>query len=124
MPRKNVLTPFKFVDAADMTSVVTSIPVNIQYLDNIPVQFIWSGAAPLGVIKMQGSLTYGLSDKTVTPVWSDIAFTIASPQGSDGDTMIDLNQLSFPWVRFVYTPDGTLPGTGALDGWIGGKALA
>lgn len=117
---KNVLPPYKTFDAADMSAAtLTSLVTNISNIDNVCIQLSWSGS-PVGTFSFQGSLDYspGGAGHPVATAGTWVEFTTADC--TDGAVLLDANQLSFPWVRVVYTKSS---GTGALTAYISGKAV-
>lgn len=124
--RKNVLLPFTDpkISAQSMAASITGTPTNIQYLDNVGVQLSWTGNDPLGIIKVQVSLDY--NPNTTNGTWTAIQTTpgtdlSVSPSGSAGNAYIDLNQLSAPWIRVVYTTAAS--SVGLLTAVIGSKQV-
>lgn len=111
--RKNVLLPYTALNGVDMASSHTSAAINIQYLDNVGIELVWSGASPTGTIAIQVSL-----DNTT---YITIPSVSVSPGGSAGNAYIDLNQLSAAWVRIAYTTTGGSVGT--LTATVGAKML-
>jgi hypothetical protein len=109
--RKNALLPYKIIDAGDMSGNLTSSVTDIQYMDNICMELVWTGT-PTGSFSVEGSLT---GDN-----WIAISLTPSAPSGSAGSALLDMNQLSFPKIRIVYTATS---GSGTLNAWIGGKML-
>jgi len=88
------------------TDVLTSISMNIGMMVFASVQLVWTGT-PTGVIKLQGS-----NDENT---WTDLVelnTKIIQPAGSAGDLLIDLNQLSFKFLRVKYT---NASGSGVLN---------
>lgn len=121
---KNALYPYHFIVAQTIATNYTSNPVNIQFLDNVCIQLNFTGT-PTGTFAVQGSLDY--SQNALTGVqtnagnWVPIALPITPvASGAAGTILLDLNQLSFPWIRVVYTASSS---TGVLDGYIGAKAV-
>lgn len=103
---------------ATLTSAVTSV----QYLDNISVQAIWTGT-PTGTITLQGSLDYArdsYGNVTNSGTWDTFVSATNQPAGSAGSNLFDLNQLSFPYIRLLYTK---VSGTGVLNVYVGGKMV-
>lgn len=122
--RKNTLPAYQIITAGDMsTASITSAISNIQYLDNISLQLIWTGS-PVGTFAVQGSLDHSqdsLGNVTNAGTWDGLTLNPAPAAiGSAGHILLDLNELSFPWIRVVYTKTS---GTGSLTAWIGGKML-
>jgi hypothetical protein len=123
--RKNVLAPFDIISAGAMTgtSVLTSTVTNIQFLDNICIALNWTGT-PVGTFAVEGSLDHEQDmhgNVTVAGNW--VALTLPSSpvaSGAAGSILIDMNQLSFPYIRVKYTNSSS---TGTLTATIGGKQL-
>lgn len=125
--RKNVLPPFQTINAGDMSQAsITSSVTSIQYLDNICIELIWSGTSPIGTIAIQGSLNHAQDAQgnvTVAGTWVPMVIGGSPTQavsGNSGSMLFDLSQLSFPYIRIVYTKTS---GIGTLDGYIGGKQI-
>jgi hypothetical protein len=114
------------------TSTLTSAVTCIQHLDNLGMQFNWTGS-PVGTFQVQVSADYAQDETgnvTNAGQWTAIplnylltgtmttATTIPTSVGSP--VYLDLNQLSAPWIRAVYTNASS---TGTLNAFITGKAL-
>lgn len=117
---KNALTPYHVINAVSMGATITGAAVNIQYLDNISIQLIFTGS-PVGTVSLEGSLSYAQSSTGAVinaGTWTPLGVTYAI--SAAGDLLIDLNEMSFPWIRIKYTRSS---GSGTLDGYISGKAI-
>lgn len=106
-----------------MSTSVTSSATNISYLDNVGVQFNFTGA-PVGTFQVQVSADYNQDTQgnVLNPgTWVPLTLS-PSPAASAvaGSIYIDLNQLSAPWVRTAYT---TTSGSGVLSGYITAKMI-
>jgi hypothetical protein len=112
MPCRNFLNPFQLVSAGDMSATITSARVDIRYLDNISVQLNFTGS-PTGTFDVLGSID-GINY---------IALTISpalAATGSGGQLLVDLNQLSVPFIKVRYN---FTSGSGSLDVWVSGKEV-
>jgi len=101
--RKNVIQPYKAIDAGDMSGDITqSPPTDAIYLDNMCYHIVWSGSSPVGEIKVQ--VTNDDYDKTgVVPTWTDLDFgTTIGISGSSGSHILSVNQYPGKWVRIKY----------------------
>lgn len=121
---KNALLPYHLIVAGDMSGDVTSNPTNIQFLDNCSVEIDFTGS-PTGTFTVEGSLTYKANALTgvqqAPGFWIPITLSpIPIASGSSGQILIDMDDLSFPWIRVVYHRTG---GTGTLDVYISGKSI-
>lgn len=121
MSRSNILTPFKIVNAVSMAASITSTITNTQYLDNVGIQGTFTGA-PTGAFSVQISADHAEDangNVTVTGNWVTLTLSPAPTASGSGDSFyIDLNQLSAPWIRLVYTRTS---GTGSLTAYITAK---
>lgn len=122
--RKNNLQVFQNITSGDMSQAsITSSVTNIQYLDNIGIQLNFTGV-PVGTFAVQVSADYLQDDYgNVQNAGNWIPLTLSpSPaaSGAAAQIYLDLNQLSAPWIRVVYTKTS---GTGTLNGYITGKML-
>lgn len=107
--RKSNLSTYQIITAGDMSQTsVTSQVTNIQWLDNIGVQLDWTGS-PSGNFAIQISMDYQqdtLGNVLNAGTWA--ALTLSPSPSTDGGSpiYIDINQLSAPWIRTVYTNIG------------------
>jgi hypothetical protein len=116
------------------TSVITSSAVNIQFMDNVGVQLNFSGS-PVGTFQVQVSADYAfdeIGNVTVensgnwTPVTlsyllgGTLTFATSVPTSQGSPIYLDLNQLSAPWLRVVYTNSS---GSGTLNCFVTGKEI-
>jgi hypothetical protein len=119
----NLLVPFHIITNASMATSVTSSVVEIKLQDNIGIQLQWTGT-PGGTFSVQVSMDYFLdinNNVVNAGTWTTIPLTppvVAS--GSPGNAYIDMNQLSAPYIRVVYT---AASGAGTLNGFIIAKGV-
>ena len=132
MARKNNLRQFKTVVAGDMSSSIISAVTNIQFLDNVGIQLNFSGS-PTGNFQVQISADYVQDDEgnvVVAGSWIPLVLTYLSgstftssvnvPTSVGSPIALDLNQLSFPWIRIAYI---STSGSGTLNSFITAKML-
>lgn len=127
--RKNNLRQFQTITSGDMSTVsITSAVTCIQWLDNVGIQFNWTGA-PVGNFSVEVSADYAQdTEGNVTNAghWAPLTLTYLSgpntftsgtsiPSSVGSPIYLDLNQLSAPWIRQVYTKTS---GSGTLDAFI------
>lgn len=119
----NLLNTVHIIAAGDMSSTITSDPVEVKNQDNIGVQLHWTGV-PVGTFSIQVSANHQQSASGAVIVEGQWVTLPISPAvvaaGAPDDAYIDLNQLSAMYVRIVYTFTG---GTGALDAYVVAKAV-
>ncbi len=114
---KNVLIPYRIVNAASAAATVTSGSTSIRFLDNVGVSVQWSGgSSPVGVYTVEASVD-GLIWKTL----ADDAATTASVSGASGSYLLKFSNCAFDRLRVVYTRTS---GSGTLDAYIMGKSLS
>lgn len=120
---KNVLRTWHALVDASMASDITSSATNILFLDNVSIQFNYTGT-PVGTFDVQVSNDYEQdSQGVITNVgnWISIPLNpIPTASGSADQVVIDINQISTPWLRIVY--DAT-SGAGTLNMYISAKTI-
>lgn len=134
--RKNNLLKFNTIASGVMTgtTVLTSSVTSIKYLDDIGIQFVWTGSA-VGNFRIQVSADHEQDDAspanvTVAGNWVPLLFTYwngsAFVTGYDIPTSLgsslyfDLALLSAPWIRVIYTNASS---TGVLNAFITAKTV-
>jgi hypothetical protein len=126
--RKSNLKTYQTVVAGDMSANITSPVTNILFLDNIGIQLNFSGS-PVGNFEIQTSIDYAQDDfgnVTNAGTWIPIELFFNGDFASDIPTdvlspiVINLNQLSFPWIRIVYLATS---GSGTLDAFVSAKMV-
>jgi|SRR6185437_13150409 len=120
---KNVLAKTQIFTNASMNGNLTSSVTPISFLDNICIQLNFTGT-PTGNFFVQGSVDYQtdyLGNVISTGNWISLTL-VPSPvaSGSANQILLDMNQLSFPYIRVIYTYSS---GSGTLNGFIGGKSV-
>ncbi len=121
--RKNTLDVYQNIKAGDMSGNITSPATNIQFLDNVGLQLNFTGS-PTGTFAVQVSADHiqdSQGNIQVAGNWVSLSLSPSpAATGSGNQIYIDLNQLSAPYVRVVYTFSS---GTGTLNSFIVGKAV-
>ncbi len=121
--RKSNLQQFKSLSSISMSSDIVSSATNIAYLDNIGVQFNFTGT-PVGVFQVQVSADY--SQDTQGNIlnagnWIPLALTPQPGAAAVADVVyIDILPTSAPWIRAAYLASS---GSGALNCYITGKMV-
>lgn len=111
-----------------MSSSPTSDITNIQFLDNIGLEWVWSGS-PVGNFQVQISADYDPNEK-VAGNWVPLLFTYWNgsafvtdyniPTTMGSPYYIDLTLLSAPWLKVIYS---NTSGSGTLNEFLTAKAL-
>ncbi|MEZ0208748.1 MAG: hypothetical protein ACAH17_01045 [Candidatus Paceibacterota bacterium] len=118
MSRKNVITPFKVLDAVDMSEDQTSEKItDIQYQDNVGFQVSWSGATGTGEVFVEVS-----NDKEDEPSnWTALDFgSQITISGASGSHIININQCPYAKMRVRYEENTA---TGSLTVTLVSKAV-
>jgi hypothetical protein len=123
--RKNSLLSFKIVSAGDQSlATVTSTITSIEFLDNIGIQVnILTGTASGSFdVQISGDHREVNGNVTVAGNWISLgsSYTATVTSGSPANIYFDLNQLSAPYVRLLYTKSS---GTGTFDAFVVGKMI-
>ena len=114
--RKLILQPYAMIVDGDMSGNLVSDPTNIQYLDRLAIQFIWTDT-PIGTFAVETSLNYN-------PVlnagdWTAYSFTPSPAAAGSADSIfIDMTVTSAPWLRVSYEATSS---TGTLQAYLSGK---
>lgn len=129
---KNNLLKFQAITSGNMTSSITSAVTNIQHLDDIGYQFNYSGS-PTGSFAIQVSADHAQDfqgNVSVPGNWIPLTFTYwngsafitgtSIPASVGSPIYIDLALLSAPWIRAVYTGDGS---AGTLNAFVTAKEV-
>ena len=119
---KNFLPVIQIITAGDMSADITGPATNISYLDNVAIQLNFTGT-PTGTFSIQGSLDHKEYNGQIVNAGNFVPLTFSSTlaaSGAAGQILLDLNQLSFPYIRIVYTRTS---GSGSLDAYISAKAV-
>lgn len=104
------------------SATITSAVTNIQFLDNVGYQFVFTGS-PVGEITIEVSIDHSENSQGVVSTagtWTALTLTPTASVSAAGNIYVDLNQLSAPWVRAVYTKTS---GTGTLNAYLCAKAV-
>lgn len=128
--RKDQIRKFQNFTNASMTgtSVLTSITSSVQFLDNIGLQWQWSGS-PVGNFQVQTSIDYD-PNEDIAGTWPPLLFTywdgaafVTSynvPTSLGSPFYLDIDVTSIPWLRVVYTNSSS---SGTLNGFLTAKAI-
>jgi hypothetical protein len=113
MALKNVLTPYRLVNAESMGADVTSSSFDITYTDNIGIQLIFTGT-PTGNFYVQGTI-----DESN---WSNLSFDATPTAAGAGDThLLNISLAPYKKLRVFY--DRT-SGTGSLTVYVMAKSIS
>lgn len=112
------LLPFHFIKSQVLKSSYASIPILIQYQDNISIQLIWSGT-PVGVFTVSISNNYDPNTERGVFDIIPLSPTIMA-NGAADSAFLDGNQLSGVYLKLNYT---FISGNGVLDGYTTAKGV-
>lgn len=120
----NLIPPIVVFNNVSLGSSQTSAGIHTQNVDNIGIEFVWTGS-PTGTFGIDVSNSATLNpDGTISGgTWTPLVFT--SPQspaatGSSGNGFIDLNQTGAAFVRATYV---RVSGTGNCTAILAGKPV-
>jgi len=130
--RKNNLKSFNNIVDGDMSGDLTSDVTDIQWLDDVGLQFVWTGS-PVGTFSVQVSADYAqdLNGNVQNPghwisliltYWNGSAFVTSDsiPTSVGSPIYLDLALLSAPYIRAIYTAES---GSGTLTSTITAKMV-
>lgn len=100
----------KTLDAADMSSNITGDVINIQNVKGYAVQFIWTGASPVGELDIEASN----DGETFTSIL-DSTLEVAA---NSGDYLVNVENALYGYIRVVYT---STSGSGDLTCFVNGQ---
>lgn len=110
---KAVIYPYKFVDDQPLTDSFQSNSLDIQYVDNVGLQFNWDSSDGYGTFAVEVSIDN--QNWNALPLSSTILVNEAP-----GTAYVDLNQLSANRLRVRYYRDY---GGGTVDVWTTAKLI-
>ncbi len=117
------------VSVSGLSGVISSIS-NIKYKDSVSVQVVWTGSMQ-GVCTIDGSLNYSSgipiqgpfganSGDWVSLILSNNATSFNVGSSTLFPVLVNLNQLSFPYMRVTYTNS---TGSGNISVYMMAKSL-
>jgi len=119
----NVIFPKPLITATSMGASITSNAVRTLFQDNIGFQLVWTGT-PTGSFDVQISMDHeedSFGTVLTAGTWTSLTLSpTISAAGAADNAYIDLNQLSCPFVRVVYTRSS---GTGTLNAYVTAKGI-
>ena len=119
----NLLRPIQIVTNGSMATSITGPAIETKQQDNIGFQLNWTGT-PTGTFSFQVSMDYAQDiEGNVTNAGNWITLTVSpaiTATGAADIAYVDLNQLSAPYARVVYT---AVSGSGTLNAFITAKAV-
>lgn len=119
----NTLQKAQLINAVSMGATITSAAQRVVTQDNIGIQLIWTGT-PVGTFSVQVSVDHQQppqDDYTIAGTWTNLPLSaVITASGSGDNAYVDLNQLSAPYYRIVYTRTS---GTGTLNAYVTQKGV-
>lgn len=128
--RHNQIRKFQNFTNASMsgTNVIFSLTSSIQFVDNIGLEWVWSGS-PVGTFQVQTSADYDPNVEIagnwvpfLFTYWNGAAFVTSYdiPTSLASPYYLDLELTSAPWIRVQYTNASS---SGTLNGFLTAKAV-
>lgn len=112
------LKPYQVISQTGVSGDVTSAVTNIFFKDNVIYQYVWTGDLA-GGFTVETSSDY--NENTQSGTWDVVPIDAGAAAAGTADSgTIELNQLSAPYIRTVFTYSS---GTGNLTVTISGKAV-
>lgn len=93
-----------------MGASFNSPAIVLEHIQMAAIQLVWTGAAPTGEFKIQGSCT-PVQNNGVAQDWSDIAGSSINITAA-GDALINITDIGYDQMRVVYT---RVSGTGTVN---------
>ena len=114
MARKNTLKSYVLLNAQSTASSFDtySNPTNIDYLDNVGIQVVWTGTT-VGVLEVYGSNDDANAQQGKYPTnWSKFEFgATINVDTTNSDLLIHMNQVPYSWIALKYIATS---GTGTM----------
>lgn len=120
----NMIPPIVVFNAVSLATNQTSSGIHTQYIDNIGVQFVWTGT-PTGAfgIDVSNNATLNPNGTVSGGTWTPLVLTSPNAPlatGAAGDGFIDLNQTGAAFIRVTYI---STSGTGTCTATLTGKPV-
>lgn len=114
MARKHVLKSFKMLDAADLSTNLTSLSTNVQNLDVASILINWTGSSPSGTLTVEAK-------NGEDEGWYALDFgSTISVSGNSGNHRIVFTELPFSNIRVSYA---SASGTGSINAVLTAKTV-
>lgn len=120
---KTILKPTSIINAGNMASAtLTSTNADLTYVDNVSVQVTWTGTAVgnLQVLTSNDGTNWVVEVDVPAAGGSTTGYSGLAINGVAGTFRLDLNQVSAPLLRAVYTK---VSSTGSLTVSASGKGI-
>lgn len=111
------IPPYKILDAVSMGASFTSAPFSVEKYLRIGIEILATGT-PTGDVTVQVSNDYNPNISGSTANWFDMPLALTPLAGAVQDYIIDIQVVSFPWMRINYT---RVSGTGTANATITAK---
>jgi len=121
---KNTLLKFQTITAGNASGNLTSAVTNIQRLDDVGIQVNVASGTPSGILQVQISADYSQDNNgnvLNAGHWVDLnGVSQTLTAGAPSPVYFDMEELSAPWIRLVFTHTG---GSGTIDAFITAKQI-
>jgi hypothetical protein len=119
MGRKNVIVPYKIIDDGNMGADITSVTTDVQYQDNIGIIVAWTGASPVGQLKVE--VANEVANDPDTIVWDALDFgSTINVAGNSGKHSLNIQSLPYTKIRLKYLRTS---GTGQMNAILTSKVV-
>lgn len=112
MGRRNIIQPYKAIDAGDMAADITQAApyTTIDQVDKVGIELEWAGASPVGAFFVDVAFIY--PGTTIFSAWQTLDFgSSIAITGNTGSHLISIQDPPFQKMRLRYV---AASGTGSL----------
>ncbi len=120
---KRSLAPSQILTSQSLGASFSSPATNVLLLDNVAIQLNVTTSDAVGTFTVEGSLDHVEANGVISNAGNWVALNLSAVptlSGSSTSFLLDLNQVSFPWIRVTYTRTS---GTGTVNAYISAKAI-
>lgn len=113
MSQKAVIKPYQVLTNGDLSGAVTSLPTDIESMDDVAYQVVFTGNA-VGTFSVEGTIN-GTN-------WEALNLGDPGPQaeGTSGSFLVSLGLVPYAKLRLSYS---AVSGTGVVNAWVMAKRL-
>lgn len=121
MSRKNVMPSKVVIDAVSMAADITSTPTDVRGLDGITYRITWSGASPVGELRLQARQEPDNLDGVQSTDWFDVDLgSTMTVDNTETEHTLKILSIEYPQIRLKYYRTS---GTGTMSAKVSMKQL-